>query len=73
MTTAAEYAVSAAGIMTTVDASTVSTAIAYGKLAGMTNVMTTRRSTVADMDRCIMMQASVVWCRMMQTDKVMIK
>jgi len=73
MTFAAEYAVSASGIMTTVDTSTVSTATAYGKLAGMTNVMTTRRSTVSDMERCATMQAGVVWCRMMQTDKVMIK
>ena len=60
-------------IMTTIDTSTVSTATAYGKLAGMTNVMTTRRSTVGDMERRAMMQAGVVWCRMMQTDKVMIK
>jgi len=57
----------------TAAANGMSTATAYGKLAGMTNVMTTRRSTVGDMERCAMMQAGVVWCRMMQTDKVMIK
>jgi len=57
----------------TAAANGMSTATAYGKLAGMTNVMTTRRSTVSDMERCAMMQAGVVWCRMMQTDKVMIK
>jgi len=76
MTTATQRTVAATGIMTTVDTSTVSTVstdTAYGKLAGMTNVMPTRRSTVSDMERCATMQAGVVWCRMMQTDKVMIK
>ncbi len=57
----------------TATANNVSTDTTYGKLAGMTRVMTTRRSTVGDMERCTMIQAGVVWCRMMQTDKVMIK
>ena len=73
MTTATQRTVAATGIMTTVDTSTVSTDTAYGKLAGMTKVMTSRKSTVGDMERCTMMQAGVVWCRTMQTDKVMIK
>ncbi len=73
MTTAAEYAVPAAGTMTTVDASTVSAVSANAMIAGMSDWMASRDSTVGDMDRCIMMQAGVVWCRMMQADNVMIK
>jgi len=50
----------------TAAANGMSTATAYGKLAGMTRVMTTLVSTVGDM----------VWCRMMcmmQTNEVMVK
>ena len=60
----------------TAAANVVSTATAYDKLAGMTNVMTTRRPTVGNMERCTMMQADVVWCRMMsmmQANEVMVK
>jgi len=63
----------------TAAANGMSTATAYGKLAGMTRVMTTLVSTVGDMVWCrmmCMMSVDVVWCRMMcmmQTNEVMVK